>query len=372
MLQGLLVLIAWYQFYNHFNPQLMNLLHLCIALTIDLGLNRPQSLGQWQLRVVIDTTSLLHGKGVSQGLRTTDEHRALLGVYFLCAKLSYAFKRLDPMRYTQHLEDCCQFLLTEAEYPSDITLVQHVRLQHILEKYMPDAMGLSALSVPVRSFVKCFEEDIKNFKQSVPRDLLPSAHLEIHILSAQIGLYEFVQTADLDPLIHRIEAWYACLNCISQYWDLFLAEPSENLPTLTFISWLHTIQPLLMLAKLSFLITDGWDLDFVRTKWAFGAFIDRLAEKLESVTRTDVSHTHRTVGARFNMYAEKMRMCKRWYESKIRAENAVKASEAAATLPERPVPNPPSPDIPFQDLFDGLEDGMWQDFMYDWAIPTQF
>jgi len=152
----------------------MNLLHLCMALTIDLGFNRTQSQTQWQLRVIIDTTSLLHGKGVTQGLRTADERRALLGVYFLCAKLCYTFKRLDPIRWTQHLEDCCQALLADAEYPSDIALVHHVRLHHILERYLPEATGQSALSVPVRSFVNCFEDDIKRFKQSVPRDLLQS------------------------------------------------------------------------------------------------------------------------------------------------------------------------------------------------------
>jgi hypothetical protein len=145
-----------------------------MALTIDLGLNRAQSHGQWQLRVVIDTTSLLHGKGVTQGLRTADERRALLGCYYLFAKLSYSFKRLDPIRYTQHLEDCCQALLAEAEYPSDIVLVQHVRLQRVLERYLPNAVGQPELSVPVRSFVRCFEEDIQKFKQSVPRDLLES------------------------------------------------------------------------------------------------------------------------------------------------------------------------------------------------------
>lgn len=127
-----------------------------------------------------------------------------------------------------------------------------------------------------------------------------------------------------------------------------------------------------MLAKLSFLPADGWDLDFVRTKWAFGTFIDRLVEKLESVTRLEVSQTHRTVGARFNMYAEKMRMCKRWYESKIKAEDAVRASEAATAFPERPILNPSTPDTAFQGLFDGLEDSMWQDIMYDWALPSQF
>lgn len=160
----------------------MNLLHLCMALTVDLGLNRPQSHGQLQLRVVIDTTSLLHGKGVTQGLRTADERRALLGCYYVCAKLSHSFKRLDPIRYTQHLEDCCQALIAEAEYPSDIVLVQHVRLLRVLERYHPHAIGQTALTVPVRSFVRCFEEDIQKFRQSVPRELLEGCMLTKFLL----------------------------------------------------------------------------------------------------------------------------------------------------------------------------------------------
>jgi len=128
-----------------------------------------------------------------------------------------------------------------------------------------------------------------------------------------------------------------------------------------------------MLAKLSFLAADGWDLEFVRTKWPFVTFLDRLVEKLESVTRVEASQRHRTVSARFSMYAEKMRMCKRWYEAKIKAEDAVKASAAAAAFPEQSIPNAAAtPDVPFQGLFDGIEDGMWQDFMYDWALPPQW
>jgi hypothetical protein len=156
----------------------MNLLHLCMALTIDLGLNRPQPTGaQWQLRVVIDTTSLLHGKRCTQGLSTADERRALLGCYWLSAKMSYSFKRVDAMRFTPHLEDCCQALLAEAEYPSDIALVQHVRLQRVVERYIPQALSQPVLPVPVRSFVKCFEEDIQRFRQSIPRDLLQDGML---------------------------------------------------------------------------------------------------------------------------------------------------------------------------------------------------
>lgn len=177
---------------------------------------------------------------------------------------------------------------------------------------------------------------------------------------------------ECDLPIHRIEVWYACLNRIGEFWDSFLAEPIEQFPNFTFISWLHTIHVLLVLAKLSFLPADGWDLDFVRTKWPFTTFIDRIIEKLQSVASVESGPPPHPIAARFNLYAEKMRMCKRWYEAKLKAEEAVKASEAAAALPEGLIPNPGTPEIEFQGLFDGLEDGMWQEFIYDWAGPMQF
>lgn len=149
----------------------MNLVHLSMSLAVDLGLNRAVHKGPAQLALVIDTTSLLHGKAVNQGVQIPDERRALLGCYYLVSKLGTSFKRLDPMRFTQHLEDCCQALISAAEYPSDFQLVQHVRLQRVLERYLPQAIG-QPLSVPVRSFVKCFEEDIEKYKQSLPPDLL--------------------------------------------------------------------------------------------------------------------------------------------------------------------------------------------------------
>ena len=152
----------------------MNLLHLCMASAIDLGLNRPLPSPQSQLGVVIDTTSLLHGRAVNQGVKTSEERRALLGCYYLFAKLSSSFKRLDPMRFTDHLENCCQALINNPEYSTDIILVQLVRLHRVVERYLPQAMGHSVLGVPVRSFVKCFEDDIQRFRQSIPQDLIES------------------------------------------------------------------------------------------------------------------------------------------------------------------------------------------------------
>jgi len=109
LLQGLLVLIAWYGFslcqsalgyvlkvMNNNNtqsgryhcsshlhkPQLMNLVHLAMALLVDLGLNRTPHMSD-QVRMSSDTDQLLYGKMVASGPQTNEERRALLGCFHL-------------------------------------------------------------------------------------------------------------------------------------------------------------------------------------------------------------------------------------------------------------------------------------------------
>lgn len=187
-------------------------------------------------------------------------------------------------------------------------------------------------------------------------------------------MYEIVQMTECDLPIHRIEAWYACLNRVSDFWNCFLAQPDEHLPNLTFVSWLHTVHVLLVVAKLSFIPAEGWDLDYVRTKCSFATLTDRLVEKLQAAARLQSGFpSSRPLAVRFNLYADKMRMCKRWYEAKLKAEEAVKASEQAAADSEIPAaPAPDSPDLDCPRLFDSFDDTVWQDFMYDWSAPMQF
>jgi hypothetical protein len=187
-------------------------------------------------------------------------------------------------------------------------------------------------------------------------------------------MYEIIQMTDCDLPIHRIEAWYACLNRVEEFWDCFLSQPNEHLPNLPFMSWLHTVHILLVVAKLSFIPAEGWDLDYVRTKCSFATLTDRLIEKLSAVSKLEIGFpSPRPLAIRFNLYAEKMRMCKRWYEAKLKAEEAVKASEQAAAFAGRSaIPGPASPDLNCPGLFDSFDDTVWQDFVYDWAAPMQF
>jgi hypothetical protein len=73
------------------------------------------------------------------------------------------------------------------------------------------------------------------------------------------------------------------------------------------------------------------------------------------------SQTPNAVSARYTVYAEKMRLCAKRYDNKIRAETESRetTSEAGPALP--------SFDPTFEGLFEGVDDGFWTDFNTDWA-----
>ncbi|OAP59769.1 hypothetical protein AYL99_04771 [Fonsecaea erecta] len=370
LLQGLLVFSSWYQYYNHFNPQVMNLLHLATAMATDLGLNRsrqPAVLAPFGM--VFDTAEMFHGRLVKQGVQTSDDRRALLGVYHLSGQLSSCFRRSDPMRWTQHLEQCCNALVAAAEYPSDIYAVQLVRLHQVIEAYSPSLGLMTTSTVPLRSLMSCFEKDLERYQEGIPPSLAGNHLFQIQIQSAYICLFETIFTIQADRAYHRAEALHACLDHISQLFDYLEAIPGQYVPNLTFSFWLHLVHALVVLAKMSFLVLDGWDLRSIRgSGMNFPSTIDRVAQKLETVSHQSLASgdtpANNAVSTRFSLFAEKMRHCKRWYASKLNAET----SDSASGVENGALPDSMS----MEDLFGSFEDGNWPDLVSDWNANIHF
>ncbi|KAH0831781.1 hypothetical protein AYO21_06305 [Fonsecaea monophora] len=370
LLQGLLVFSSWYHYYSHSNPQVMNLLYLATALVADLGLNRPrQPAVLTPIGMVVDAAELFHGKLANHGIQTSDDQRALLGVYSLSGLLSSCFRRSDPMRWTQHLEDCCNALVAAAEYPSDIYAVYVVRLHRNVEVYSPSLGLLTTSTVPLRSFMSCFEKDLKQYEESVPPSLTGNELLKMQTQNAYICLFETVFAVPAESPYHRAEALYKCLSHVSLLFDSLDAIPWRCVPNLTFPFWLHLIHALVVLAKMSFLVLDGWDLQSIRgSQMSFPSAIDRMAQKMETVSQQSLAAgdtpSNNAVAARFSLFAEKMRACKKWYASKLNAEaNVVAPGPDTGVLSET---------ISTEELFRGFEDGLWPDLMADWNANIQF
>ena len=202
--------------------------------------------------------------------------------------------------------------------------------------------------------------------------------LELHILSAEIALYETVQTMDCDVPVHRAQALHTCLERVHRFFDILSAQPCDCLPNFPFLAWVHAIHALIVTAKLSFLVVEGWDLQYARTsRMNFSFAADKLIAKLDAVAHVEVGQQPNAVSARFALYAEKIRMCKRWYECRIRSETEPPTAEAndsndSSSGNMTTATALPAYDPTLEGCFDGLDDALWQDMMADWAGTMQF
>lgn len=75
LLQGILVMLAWYQNHCLMHAQLNNLLHLAQALLADLGLNRSPE--------VQERSNVMLLNPPAPNRTTNEDRRAILGVWFL-------------------------------------------------------------------------------------------------------------------------------------------------------------------------------------------------------------------------------------------------------------------------------------------------
>jgi hypothetical protein len=183
LLQSLLVFVSWYQFHGHVNPQLMNLLHLCMSLVMDLGLGSSSGrvYSSNPRTIAGDAERIIHG-GSLRGVKTNEERRAVLGCYFLMSNYSSIFHRLDYMNFTPHLQQCCDSLAESPDYASDAILSAVLRAQHLVEKSIMSSDQQLSLNLSVRLFT----EQLDNFRSSLGPSVLNSEFFDLHLISAQV------------------------------------------------------------------------------------------------------------------------------------------------------------------------------------------
>lgn len=77
---------------------------------------------------------------------------------------------MDPLRYTPYVEECCQILLSSKKYPTDIYLVELVRLQKIantIEQSIPiDDVEPGKITAPIGMHMKAIEKDLHLLREN--------------------------------------------------------------------------------------------------------------------------------------------------------------------------------------------------------------
>ena len=93
-------------------------------------------------------------------------------------RASNYFHRVDSLRWDAYMDECLQILAEQKEYPTDLILVQHVRLQLIVEGVAQapwnDGQTDGNRTIRVRSqfYLKALQERLREFKEQIPPELV--------------------------------------------------------------------------------------------------------------------------------------------------------------------------------------------------------
>ncbi|KAJ4006465.1 hypothetical protein NW766_010555 [Fusarium irregulare] len=140
LLQGVLVYIAWYQyFFSYEKQQIVQLAQLCVSLVHNLGLD--QNPNNTRRKVDLGPDETAPGR---KAARSTDQLRALLGTYCTASWVSTKFRTRCAIPYTGYIKQSWELLGAREEYPSDILIAHLVRINE-LSRRICDTFGYDDL-----------------------------------------------------------------------------------------------------------------------------------------------------------------------------------------------------------------------------------
>lgn len=189
LLQGILVMIGWYQYHCLMHAQLNNLIHLAASLVSDLGLNRDPKV-QERISVMV-----LYPDDPKP--RTNEERRALLGLWYMASTISVAFGKLESIRYSPYIQQCLNELQESKEYETDGILVYMVQLQHLMEKIAqvnsktesPESVG-GITRAPVAAYMSTFQSELDKICGTLNKSQKNNKYLMVYVHSAKMRLCE--------------------------------------------------------------------------------------------------------------------------------------------------------------------------------------
>ncbi|OGM42797.1 C6 transcription factor [Aspergillus bombycis] len=131
LLLGLLVYTAWYHYHwESMLPHMYLFLQLTVTMAADLGLDREPNFTMRNIAAGLGRPTSAHQ--LSEGHSAAGK-RALLGTFYLCS-VSSLFRQQLFMKHTNWINQCCDDLMKNPEFPSDQLLKRYIEVRLLAQK----------------------------------------------------------------------------------------------------------------------------------------------------------------------------------------------------------------------------------------------
>ncbi|KAF5664221.1 major facilitator superfamily transporter [Fusarium circinatum] len=341
--QGLICYISWAATTSSpGRPFIITFCQMAVLLAYELGLTKAPIEEQY----FTVCFKMGGGRPPSPRVRTQEERRAVVSLWFLTSVMSSFVGKMDPLRWTPHMSDCLEALERDKLWLSDELLVAFVRYQLVADEaqklLVRDVMGESS-SAPTYVFRKSLLAKLQAVRDGLPANMPITPVLQAHSLATEIQINSVGLFMQNIPVKQRIESMYSCLQTIRSWYDVFFGIPPEHVPGTPFAIYIQLSQVQVALYRLTTSEDPAWDKELVRNTADLLILLDQVVEffaRLDSVYKMKTIQGEETA---FALGAKMMNNVRISWEPTLsrhlRNTSSIPTNQGAGP----PVPTPPPP-----------------------------
>ncbi|EWG41655.1 hypothetical protein FVEG_03728 [Fusarium verticillioides 7600] len=308
LLQGILVFLAWYQTHWVLGHQLSNLMYTAMSLVTELGLDKEPSSGT---RTAPGVLTEITKKQEPQPVRTNDERRCHLGVFWLNSLLRICVKDIVPMPSRPSINNSCSILEAGLESPWDTYLVQLVKIQLVASSisatlYQDLERNEAQISHTLFMATSHVERQVQDLGATLHQGSRLQAPLTMSFHMLQVYLYKIGIDERLheppnpnllsssDPSPHTLRCSYllvSCLNAVKAVIENFLLLKSPTILSMPYSYWIQMGHCINMFSRLLVTHSTLWDPNLVTGIHDFTSTLERVAVKIEGAMREGAGMT---------------------------------------------------------------------------------
>jgi hypothetical protein len=316
ILQGILVFSNWYNPHLYSHQHSTNLLHLAIALTTDLNIDRGTGKSE---KAQMEEAMRAYGVARVRKIATNDERRAVLGTYYLSSLTFSSFRKVECLRWTPWLADCADALSEAKEYESDIDLVQLVHMQRIMQ----ESLALETTTAPCQFYANSFLADLDRLAAisgngtiaNVIR--LQDACTRVAIWQCSFAGHNHKQFGSTE-LRQRLDGMWRCMEAVKIYMELYMNLPVEDYLVISFGVFAQFAYTFVVIVRALSLAVDGWDLKALDEFIDLSDVAERASQRYEAVSLTVPDGIHLNNNA-FSNWGLKLRRAKAFHSARFRS-----------------------------------------------------
>ncbi|KAF4988706.1 hypothetical protein FGRMN_9599 [Fusarium graminum] len=297
-LQGLICYVSWASTTSSpGKPFIITFCQMAVLLAYDLGLTKAPVEEQY----FTICFKMWGGRPPPPRIRTQEERRAVVSLWFLTSVMSSFVGKMDPLQWTPHMSDCLEALERDKLYPSDELLATFVRYQLVADEaqklVVRDVMGDTS-PAPTYVFRNSLLGKLQAVRDGLPLQMPITPVLQAHSLATEIQINSiglFMQTI---PVNQRLESMYSCLKAIRSWYDVFFGIPLEHFQGSPFAIFIQLSHVQIALYRLTTSEDPAWDKDLVRNTADLLVLLDQVIDffmQMNSAYKMKVNEGEETV-----------------------------------------------------------------------------